>query len=70
MTPPGRCTVRRARDESGKPDTARSPYHGPVTSTVASHAAPGAALRERPAMPARTYQVRTYGCQMNVHDSE
>lgn len=20
--------------------------------------------------PARTYQVRTYGCQMNVHDSE
>ncbi len=21
-------------------------------------------------MPARTYQVRTYGCQMNVHDSE
>ncbi|HET9874679.1 MAG TPA: tRNA (N6-isopentenyl adenosine(37)-C2)-methylthiotransferase MiaB [Mycobacterium sp.] len=23
-----------------------------------------------PARPARTYQVRTYGCQMNVHDSE
>jgi tRNA-2-methylthio-N6-dimethylallyladenosine synthase len=22
------------------------------------------------AMPARTYEVRTYGCQMNVHDSE
>ena len=22
------------------------------------------------AAPARTYQVRTYGCQMNVHDSE
>jgi tRNA-2-methylthio-N6-dimethylallyladenosine synthase len=21
-------------------------------------------------MPARTYQIRTYGCQMNVHDSE
>ena len=21
-------------------------------------------------MSARTYQVRTYGCQMNVHDSE
>ena len=20
--------------------------------------------------PARTYRVRTYGCQMNVHDSE
>lgn len=34
-----------------------SPYHGPVTSTLASHAV-------------RTYQVRTYGCQMNVHDSE
>ena len=24
----------------------------------------------RRAAPARTYQVRTYGCQMNVHDSE
>jgi tRNA-2-methylthio-N6-dimethylallyladenosine synthase len=23
-----------------------------------------------PASPARTYEVRTYGCQMNVHDSE
>ncbi|MCB0926986.1 MAG: tRNA (N6-isopentenyl adenosine(37)-C2)-methylthiotransferase MiaB [Mycobacterium sp.] len=31
-----------------------APYHGRVTSSVA----------------ARTYQVRTYGCQMNVHDSE
>ena len=31
------------------------PYHGAVTSTVTA---------------ARTYQVRTYGCQMNVHDSE
>ena len=23
-----------------------------------------------PQVPARTYRVRTYGCQMNVHDSE
>jgi tRNA-2-methylthio-N6-dimethylallyladenosine synthase len=23
-----------------------------------------------PTAPARTYEVRTYGCQMNVHDSE
>ncbi|HEX2214299.1 MAG TPA: tRNA (N6-isopentenyl adenosine(37)-C2)-methylthiotransferase MiaB, partial [Mycobacterium sp.] len=28
--------------------------------------AAGEAVRQRP----RTYQVRTYGCQMNVHDSE
>ncbi|OPX08989.1 tRNA (N6-isopentenyl adenosine(37)-C2)-methylthiotransferase MiaB [Mycobacterium sp. AT1] len=34
------------------------PYHWRVTSTVASGA------------PVRTFQVRTYGCQMNVHDSE
>ncbi len=36
----------------------------PVTSTVTQQAASG--------LPptARTYQVRTYGCQMNVHDSE
>ncbi|KUI20072.1 tRNA (N6-isopentenyl adenosine(37)-C2)-methylthiotransferase MiaB [Mycobacterium sp. GA-2829] len=36
----------------------------PVTSTVTQHAAD--------ALPpvTRTYQVRTYGCQMNVHDSE
>ncbi|ORA18596.1 tRNA (N6-isopentenyl adenosine(37)-C2)-methylthiotransferase MiaB [Mycobacterium arosiense ATCC BAA-1401 = DSM 45069] len=41
----------------------RSPYHGPVTSMVHETVAADAA-------PARTYQVRTYGCQMNVHDSE
>jgi len=34
-----------------------------VTSTLAQ---PNVA----PLRPARTYQVRTYGCQMNVHDSE
>jgi tRNA-2-methylthio-N6-dimethylallyladenosine synthase len=42
---------------------ARSPYHGPVTSTVELGAASATA-------PRRTYEVRTYGCQMNVHDSE
>ncbi|TFV54934.1 tRNA (N6-isopentenyl adenosine(37)-C2)-methylthiotransferase MiaB [Mycobacterium sp. PS03-16] len=41
-----------------------SPYHGAVTSTVTQQAA-GARPHD-----ARTYQVRTYGCQMNVHDSE
>ena len=40
------------------------PYHGAVTSTVAHEVAAAQPL------PARTYQVRTYGCQMNVHDSE
>jgi tRNA-2-methylthio-N6-dimethylallyladenosine synthase len=33
-------------------------------------AAAGAAAPDAQAGPARTYQVRTYGCQMNVHDSE
>ncbi|MGB5111484.1 MAG: tRNA (N6-isopentenyl adenosine(37)-C2)-methylthiotransferase MiaB [Mycobacterium sp.] len=37
-----------------------------VTSVLASTVEAGA---DRPA-PVRTYQVRTYGCQMNVHDSE
>lgn len=37
-----------------------------VTSVLASTVEAGADL---PA-PVRTYQVRTYGCQMNVHDSE
>ncbi|MGK2866617.1 MAG: tRNA (N6-isopentenyl adenosine(37)-C2)-methylthiotransferase MiaB [Mycobacterium sp.] len=37
-----------------------------VTSVLASTVQAGA---DRPA-PVRTYQVRTYGCQMNVHDSE
>jgi tRNA-2-methylthio-N6-dimethylallyladenosine synthase len=32
-------------------------------------AAPHTSQPEQPG-PARTYQVRTYGCQMNVHDSE
>jgi tRNA-2-methylthio-N6-dimethylallyladenosine synthase len=37
-----------------------------VTSMVAREADTAAAVRRR----LRTYQVRTYGCQMNVHDSE
>jgi tRNA-2-methylthio-N6-dimethylallyladenosine synthase len=37
-----------------------------VTSTVESDATPAAA----PLSSQRTYEVRTYGCQMNVHDSE
>jgi tRNA-2-methylthio-N6-dimethylallyladenosine synthase len=43
------------------------PYHGAVTSMVAQevNGSDGAVHREK-----RTYQVRTYGCQMNVHDSE
>lgn len=50
---------------------------GPVTSMVTRSAAADGAVRhgaaaesshERAAV--RTYQVRTYGCQMNVHDSE
>ncbi len=31
---------------------------------------PVGSSRERSSVPARTFQVRTYGCQMNVHDSE
>ncbi len=38
----------------------------PVTSVVTRQAAADSAVRQA----ARTYQVRTYGCQMNVHDSE
>ena len=39
-----------------------------VTSTVADGAL--GAERGTPGQQQRTYQVRTYGCQMNVHDSE
>src|ERR1700742_2508424 len=42
------------------------PYHGTVTSTVAQEANGTTSVRQQQ----RTYQVRTYGCQMNVHDSE
>ena len=31
---------------------------------------PGAVMTATPETAARTYEVRTYGCQMNVHDSE
>ena len=41
------------------------PYDKRVTSVL--HQSAG---EEDPASSARTYQVRTYGCQMNVHDSE
>src|SRR5918995_726800 len=39
---------------------------GRVTSMVTQQAVADSAVRQH----ARTYQVRTYGCQMNVHDSE
>ena len=39
---------------------------GRVTSMVTQQAMADRAVRQQP----RTYQVRTYGCQMNVHDSE
>jgi len=39
---------------------------GPVTLMVAQQATADGAVRRQ----GRTYQVRTYGCQMNVHDSE
>jgi tRNA-2-methylthio-N6-dimethylallyladenosine synthase len=31
---------------------------------------PVGSSRERSSTHGRTFQVRTYGCQMNVHDSE
>ena len=40
------------------------PYHGAVTTTVPLEAGQDAGR------PSRTFAVRTYGCQMNVHDSE
>src|SRR5262245_14492785 len=53
------------------------PYHGSVTSMVTQEvngtgpvrqqASSVGSSRERSSL---TYQVRTYGCQMNVHDSE
>jgi tRNA-2-methylthio-N6-dimethylallyladenosine synthase len=44
-----------------------APYHETVTSLL-SHDRGAPDGPSRPAV--RTYQVRTYGCQMNVHDSE
>src|SRR5882724_8655024 len=42
------------------------PYDRAVTSMVAQEVNGTRPVRQ----PGRTYQVRTYGCQMNVHDSE
>src|SRR5574338_475766 len=38
--------------------------------TLAARAPQEPTQTDRAAASARTYQVRTYGCQMNVHDSE
>jgi tRNA-2-methylthio-N6-dimethylallyladenosine synthase len=54
----------------GKLGAFGSPYHCPVTSTVARDAAVAGGGGECSSRCARTYEVRTYGCQMNVHDSE
>src|SRR4051812_49605179 len=53
-------SVHNPRVTAGRADSeraARSPY-------------PGAVMTATPETAARTYEVRTYGCQMNVHDSE
>src|SRR5277367_6358589 len=57
---------RRRECREQRPD--QPPYHGPVTSMLAQGA--GAAPVADGAGATRTYEVRTYGCQMNVHDSE
>ncbi|MBV8929500.1 MAG: tRNA (N6-isopentenyl adenosine(37)-C2)-methylthiotransferase MiaB [Mycobacteriaceae bacterium] len=62
MNAPYRATARAAAFLAPT-----GPYHGAVTAAAVEFP------RERLpafAQTARTYQVRTYGCQMNVHDSE
>src|SRR5699024_7814935 len=70
-SPPRRATPRPGpvpRPPPGPPE----PYSGPTMSTAApaqpAAAAPPAATG--PSAPRGTYQVRTFGCQMNVHGSE
>ncbi len=65
---PGRACVPSAwfagfRADPADPQEA-DPYDGGVTSVL------GDRRREDATTAARTYEVRTYGCQMNVHDSE
>src|SRR4051812_49760870 len=53
-------SVHNPRVTAGRADSERadrSPY-------------PDAVMTATPETAARTYEVRTYGCQMNVHDSE
>ncbi len=66
-----RQRLARAGARSGRRDLpiVGPPYHGPVTSVVATDAA-GVRDSAQDAARQRTYEVRTYGCQMNVHDSE
>ncbi len=65
---PGRACVPSAWFAGFRPDPAdpqeADPYDGGVTSVL------GDRRREDATTAARTYEVRTYGCQMNVHDSE
>ena len=49
---------------------AARPYHWTVTSTVTRRRACRRTCDASRRGRQRTYQVRTYGCQMNVHDSE
>ncbi len=42
----------------------------PVSTAIDNTAPEATGRREGSALPARSYQIRTYGCQMNVHDSE
>ena len=57
---------------TGRSVTASPQGGGGVRSAAGGRAVPSQASwhRATSAQPARTYRVRTYGCQMNVHDSE
>ena len=76
----GRRRPRRLREpllEPGRPATAQPASSASCRSPTSSRA-PRTVDRLMPPYPcavmtpaaARTYEVRTYGCQMNVHDSE
>ncbi len=62
---------RRERDPVGVPADGLDRWAEPVASPCAVHCLDSETVTPpRPDLAPRTYQVRTYGCQMNVHDSE
>ena len=51
-----------------RPGTAEAKIPAPAASIAV--AAPAAVCYEAPAMPSPSYAITTFGCQMNVHDSQ
>jgi hypothetical protein len=67
---PGSATAREPSADGAEHGAPPHPSHRPVHARMMPPGHAGVDLLAYPRVVNRSYTVRTYGCQMNVHDSE